>query len=101
MNVSLSSLSELSVAYRAPVQTGPSYDTNDVEALRLRIRELEDAIEPLLPYAKCDNYKLEGMFLKSPEGQRKFEEFQRATIYMDLGVFQRLDHLMKDRIDGA
>ncbi len=78
------------------------YDRNDLAACHKRIAELEDAVEPLLPYAKCDNYRLEGMFAKTtPDAQRKYEEFQRATIYMDLGVFQRLEHLMKDRIDGA
>jgi hypothetical protein len=40
------------------------------------------------------------MFAKTPEGQRKFENFQRSTIYMDLGVFQRLEHLMRNR-NGA
>ena len=66
---------------------------SEVEALKARIADLEDAIEPLLPYAMCDNYKLEGMFAKTPEGQRKFEDFQRRTIYCDLGIFQRLQYL--------
>lgn len=67
---------------------------DEVAKLKARVAELEDAIEPLLPYAMCDNYRLEGMFAKTPDGQRRYEDFQRRTIYMDLGVFQRLAHLM-------
>jgi hypothetical protein len=70
---------------------------DELARLKTRIAELEDAIEPLLPYAACDNYKLEGHFAKTPDGQKRFERFQRGTLYMDLGVFRRLEHLMKAR----
>lgn len=71
-------------------------EVTELDTLRKRIAELEDAIEPLLPYADCDSYTLQGQFLKS-RGSDRHEKFVRETIYQDMGIFIRLRHLMENR----
>lgn len=71
-------------------------EMSEVERLQKRIADLEDAIEPLLPYAECDSYILQGQFLKN-RGRERHDKFVRETIYQDMGIFIRLKHLMENR----
>lgn len=69
-----------------------------INRLKRRIAELEEAMEPLVPFAMCDNYTVTGEIRKgSPRAMERLEEHRRQTMYMDMGIFRRIAELMKDR----
>ena len=71
-------------------------EMSEIERLKKRVSDLEEAIEPLLPYAECDSYTLQGQFLKN-RGRERHDKFVRETIYQDMGIFIRLKYLMENR----
>lgn len=71
---------------------------NEIERLQKRIADLEDALEPLLPYAECDNWEIQGKFRKDAfDATSKYQRFKRDAMFIDQGVFRQIKKLMEKR----
>lgn len=74
--------------------------TSEVEALKARVAELEDALIELSPFAACFEV-LAQTTLAAPNDalcREKAYQFKRDTLYMNKFAYRRAAKLVKDKL---
>lgn len=74
------------------------FEREQLEYYKNRCAELEDAVEPLIPYAQCDNFTITGQFRSDRENIGEiFAAFKRDTIYMPIGIFRHIKYVVENK----
>jgi hypothetical protein len=76
----------------------------DLTAALERIAALERAIEPLLPWSRCDDIAVDAIFFRPTTDKASIDDMRaklvttmRETIYVDINEFKMLGKLMQNR----